>query len=93
MNVASKGSIRPLNGMNVGSLHTNSFYYDKANKTWIFLPSLPQIPLMAIKNIVIIATSVDDTVTVNKNESISFHFFEERNRAIISNNKGKLFQL
>ena len=93
MNVASKGSIRLLNGMNVGSLHTNSFYYDKANKTWIFLPSLPQILLMAIKNIVIIATSVDDTVTVNKNESISFHFFEELNRAIISNNKGKLFQL
>ena len=75
MNVASKASIRPLNVMNVGSLHTDSFYYDKTNKTWIFLPSLPQIPLMAIKNIIIIATSVGDTVTVNKNESESFHFF------------------
>ena len=93
MNVASKGSIRPLSDMNVGSLYTESFFYDKANKTWIFLPSLPQIPLMAIKGIIIITTSVDDTVTVNKNESMSFHFFEELNRAIINNNKGKLFQL
>lgn len=76
MNVASKGSIRLLNGMNVGSLHTNSFYYDKANKTWIFLPSLPQIPLMAIKNIVIIATSVDDTVTVIRMNQYRFIFLK-----------------
>ena len=58
----------------------------------MFLRSFPQIPSAVTKNTIISATTVRYKLTINKDESKSFHFSEEHNRAVINNDEEKLFQ-
>ena len=58
----------------------------------MFLRSFPQIPSTVTKNTIISATTVRDKLTINKDESKSFHFSEEHNQAVINNDEEKLFQ-
>ena len=58
----------------------------------MFLRGFPQIPSSVTKNTIISANTVGDKLTINKDESKSFHFSEEHNRAVINNDEEKMFQ-